>query len=330
MINRRELLRSIGATAALTGLVAIAACRTSPQRNSDPRSRRTWADGAAVDRMRRFVSTPQGRIAYLESGAGPAALFLHGFPLNSFQWRDALLGLAPYRRCIAPDFLAMGVTEVAAGQEVGPGAQLAMIVSLLDALRIPAVDVIANDSGGAIGQLLAVRHPERVRSLLLTNCDTEVESPPSALLPVIDLAQKGEFVDQWLAPWRADTALARSTEGIGGMCYADPLHPTDAAIERYFAPLLATPQRKALAHAYAVALAENALLGIERHLRASTIPTRVVWGSADQIFSMKGPAYLERVLGHSTGVRYLAGAKLFWPEERPEVIVQEALQLWEL
>ncbi|HXC09826.1 MAG TPA: hypothetical protein VNV61_12930 [Steroidobacteraceae bacterium] len=52
------------------------------------------------DRSRRFVATRFGRIAYVERGTGPVALFLHGFPLSSFQWRgviEQLSGLLPIR-----------------------------------------------------------------------------------------------------------------------------------------------------------------------------------------------------------------------------------------
>ncbi|MBO9661759.1 alpha/beta hydrolase [Dokdonella sp.] len=285
-------------------------------------------DAAAFAAARRFVRTAFGHIAYVERGEGAAALFLHGFPLNGFQWRGALPRLARHRRCIAPDFLSLGHTEAAAGQDVGPQAQAAMLIALLDALKIGAVDLVANDSGSQVAQLLVARHPERVRTLLLTNGDTEIDSPPAALAPVIELSKAGRYCDEWLAPWRADTALARSPHGIGGMCYADPAHPTDEAIETYFAPILATPQRKALMHAYAIALEHNPLLGIQSALKRSTIPTRIVWGTADTIFSADSPDYLARSFGASRGVRRLQGARLFWPEERPDVIVEEARRLW--
>jgi hypothetical protein len=55
-----------------------------------------------------------------------------------------------------------------------------------------------------------------------------------------------------------------------------------------------------------------------------------VWGSSDPIFSQAGAHYLDRTLGRSMGVRHLQGSKLFWPEERPDVIVSEALALWKL
>src|SRR4051812_9994215 len=39
---------------------------------------------------RRFVELPGARVAYVERGRGPAAVFLHGYPLNGYQWRGAL------------------------------------------------------------------------------------------------------------------------------------------------------------------------------------------------------------------------------------------------
>lgn len=279
---------------------------------------------------RKFVTTSQGWIAYIDRGNGPAAIFLHGFPLNSFQWRGIIPQLSPVRRCIAPDFLALGYTEVRDGQGVTPRNQLEMVVELLDKLSISAADIVANDSGGAIAQLLVAHHPERVRSLLLTNCDTEPDSPPAAVLPVIELARAGKFADEWLVPWLADKALARSEKGLGGQCYANPSHPTDDAIEIYLGPLVSSPQRKALTNSYAVGLAPNPLSGIEARLRECKVPARIVWGTADKILSDKSPDYLARTFPNCQGVRRLSDAKLFFPEEMPDLIVEEAKQLWAL
>ncbi len=323
MNRRRFLALSAGA---LAGACAgnLAGCARLPRVGTVPAP----MDAASFHGARRHTQTRFGRIAHVERGRGPAALFLHGFPLNGFQWRGALDRLAPYRRCIAPDFLGMGYTEVADGQSCAPDAQVAMLIALLDALQVERVDVIANDSGGAVAQLLLAHHPERMRSLLLTNCDTEQDSPPPALLPVIALARQGRFVDEWLGTWRRDHALARSAAGIGGMCYADPAHPTDEAIETYFAPLLASQRSRDLAHAYAIAQEKNALAGIGPALARSRVPVRIAWGSADTIFSADNPVFLDRSFGRSLGVRQLPHSKLFWPEERPEVIAEEARRLW--
>jgi haloalkane dehalogenase len=56
-------------------------------------------------------SHPFGRIAHIDRGTGPAALFLHGFPLSSFQWRGAIDRLKHVRRCLAPDFMGLGHTR---------------------------------------------------------------------------------------------------------------------------------------------------------------------------------------------------------------------------
>ena len=278
---------------------------------------------------RRFVQTSFGRIAYVERGSGEAALFLHGFPLNGFQWRGALERLSPHRRCIAPDFMGLGYTEVAEGQSVAPDAQVAMLIALLDTLGIASVDLVGNDSGGAVAQLFVTRHPERVRTLLLTNCDTEHESPPAAMQPVIALSHQGKFADQWLAPWLADKKLARSPQGIGGMCFERPAQLSDATLEAYLRPLVSTPQRKQRMHAYAVALEANSLSGIGPALKASQAPVRVLWGMADDIFLPHGADHLAQAFGNSKGVRRLDGATLFWPEERPDLIAQEARALWQ-
>ena len=310
------------------GALAGCAARPMPGAARTASSACDSTSAAAFHAARRYSATSFGRIAYLERGTGDAALFLHGFPLNSFQWRGALERLSAHRRCIAPDFMGMGYTEVADGQSVGPDAQLAMLVTLLETLSISTVDIVANDSGGAVAQLFVARHPERVRSLLLTNCDTEHDSPPPALLPVIEMSKAGTYVDRWLVPWLGDKALARSAEGIGGMCYADPLHPTDEAIECYFRPLVSSPARKAMVHAYAIALERNPLEGLGPALRRCRVPTRIVWGTGDTIFSSASPGHLERTFSNSRGLRLLDGRKLFWPEELPDVVADEAGRLW--
>lgn len=281
------------------------------------------------NKERRFQATSYGRIAYIDRGRGNVVLFLHGFPLSSFQWRGVIDRLSTDRRCIAPDLLGLGYTEVAADQSVAPAAQADMVAALLDALAIDEVDLVANDSGGAIAQLIITRHRERVRTLLLTNCDVETDSPPSALLPVIDMGRSGLYAELWLEPWLDNKAEARAASGLGGMCYGDRGNPSDAALEQYLRPLVASPARKALINRYAMSLAPNPLQGIESRLRECTVPTRVVWGMADTIFSHKNPEYLAAVLPQFMGIRRLRMAKLFFPEEYPHVMATEARDLWE-
>jgi pimeloyl-ACP methyl ester carboxylesterase len=323
-MNRR-LFIEVTAGAVATG--ALGACvaqhgRPTPVPGSAP------IDAAAFHGLRRFADLPVGRIAYVERGTGDAALFMHGYPLNGFQWRGALERLSPYRRCIAADFMGLGYSEIPPGQGLAPEAQADMLAALLDHLSIRTVDVIGNDSGGAIAQVFVARHPARVRTLLLTNCDVPADSPPPSFLPIIALARAGTLADRSLLPVLADKPLARTAKAIGGLAYTDPAHPTDEAIETYFRPLVSSPLRKAQVQDYAIALARNVLADIEPALQRCTAPTRIVWGMGDTVFKSSDADWLDRTFPASRGIRRIEGAKLFFPEELPDVIAQEARRLW--
>ena len=69
-------------------------------------------DVATFHAQRRFVSTPSGRIAYVEQGTGPAAVFGHGVPVNGFHWRHVMAGVSDIRRCIALHLMGLGYTEI--------------------------------------------------------------------------------------------------------------------------------------------------------------------------------------------------------------------------
>ena len=324
-MNRRDFVAVAGSVAGAAGLAGcvrqsaqgpVAGCGEPP------------IDAATFHASRRFAATRFGRIAYVERGRGPAALFIHGLPLNGFQWRGALERLSPWRRCIAPDAMGLGYGEIPPGQDLAPEAQADMLAALLDALSIAAVDLVGSDSGGAIAQLFVARYPGRVRTLLLTNCDVHEDSPPPALRPVIEASRSGTFVDDVLVPQLRDKGRARLASGLGGCCYTNPANLTAEAIDCYLEPLARSPLRKAQFHGYCVALERNPLLAIEPALRRSEVPLRVVWGTGDTIFSPAGPAWLDRTFPRSRGVRLIEGANLFFPEELPDLIAAEARRLW--
>jgi len=282
-------------------------------------------DAAAFHATRRFAELAFGKIAYIERGAGDAAVFLHGAPLNGFQWRGAIDRLSAHRRCVALDFMGLGYSEIPEPQSVAADAQVAMLAAFLDKLAIGTVDLVASDSGGAVAQLFMIKYPGRVRTALLTNCDVEPDSPPAKVMPVIELARAGKLAEG-LDTWLADQPLARAQ--FGQAVYRDPSHPTDETIAYYWAPLVSSALRRAQYNAYHVALAPNPLAGIEAALRRCTVPTRIVWGTGDDIFSPASPDYLDRILARSRGIRRIPEGKLFFPEEYPEIIAEEARRLW--
>jgi pimeloyl-ACP methyl ester carboxylesterase len=280
---------------------------------------------AAFRAARRFADTPFGKIAYVERGSGDAALFLHGAPLNGYQWRGALDRLSPYRRCVAPDFMGLGYSQVPEHQSLAASAQVGMLAALMDSLALKTVDIVASDCGTAVAQLFVVRYPERVRSMLLTNGDVEPDSPPPKVKPAIEMARAGTLADA-TAAWLTDTALARST--FGAAVYHDPGRLSAETIEYYAAPLVSSPLRRAQYHAFHLALEPNPLAGIEVSLKRSEVPVRIVWGASDDIFSQADADYLDRTFPRSQGIRRVPDAKLFFQEEYPDVIAEEARRLW--
>ena len=284
-------------------------------------------DVAAFHASRKFADLPISRVAYVERGHGLAALFVHGYPLNGFQWRGALDRLQAHRRCIAPDVMGLGHTQTPDGQAISPATQAEMLAMLLDHLHIDSVDLIGNDSGGLVSQVFVAKYPHRVRSLLLTNCDVDENSPPPQFLPFIDLAKKGTLVDRFIVSQLNDKKLARSARGVGA-AYTYPDRLADETIDTYFQPIVETPLKKAQMQEYTIALGINPLVAVREELRQWKGPARIVWGLKDQLFPVQTAEWLEKNLPGSRGIRKLEEANLFFPEEMPDVIAEEALSLW--
>lgn len=277
---------------------------------------------------RRFLGLPSGRIAYVERGRGNTALFLHGYPLNGYQWRGAFDRLSRQRRCIAADFLGLGYTQAPAGTDLTPKAQLAMLIQFLDSLGEHSVDIVASDSGGAVAQLFAAYHPQRVRTLLLANCDTSIDSPPKAVIDLIEDVRRGVAAEKYVLQPLKDHTLARSPQNLIGACYTYPDKFLDETLDCYLNPYVQSPLRTQQFGQYALGLEKNVLAEAEPALKRFAGPVRVVWGTGDVIFSPDSPDWLNRTFPNSRGVRRLEGAKLFWPEEFPDVVAEEARKLW--
>ncbi|WP_395680242.1 alpha/beta fold hydrolase, partial [Inquilinus sp.] len=233
---------------------------------------------------KRQVDTPSGRIAYTETGAGPVALFVHGVLLNGHLWRHQLAQLSDIRRCIAVDLLAHGDTEIAPGQDVSVTANAVMLREFLDTLGIEQADLVGNDSGGGIAQIFAANHPERVRSLALTDCDAHDNWPPEAFKPFLAMAASGGLrgvLDAMLA----DKDVYRSAQALGP-AYEHPGRVTDDDIEAYLRPLVRSDARTDDFRRFLAAFDSRHTLAIEDRLRRLNAPTLIVWGTDDVYFDV--------------------------------------------
>ena len=320
-MNRRTFLYQTAAfPVSSLAVAALAAAHASES---------TSIDVPVFHAMRKFAELPVGRIAYIERGRGPAALFLHGLPLNGYQWRGALERLSQYRRCIAPDFMGLGYTEVPEGTDQRPEAQVAMLAALLDQLGETRIDLVANDSGGAAAQLFVARHPDRVRTLILTNCDSGIDSPPQVIVPGIADAHAGIAADKDIGGFLRDREKARSLDGLG-IAYTHPAFLTDELLDVYLTPLLQSPLRKQQFNQMMIALESNFLLPLEPELKKFSSPVLILWGTGDTVFKAATPDYLNRLFPNSRGIHRIDGVRLFWPEELPDILAHEARKLWQV
>ncbi len=112
---------------------------------------------------------PAGRMAYTDVGDGPPVVLLHGNPTSARLYRSLVEALSPEYRCIAPDYLGFGRSEAPSTFSYRPPAHATLVETLLRHLDLENVTLVLHDWGGPIGLSYALRHPQTVRRLVLTN-----------------------------------------------------------------------------------------------------------------------------------------------------------------
>jgi len=276
--------------------------------------------------VKKFAKTSFGDIAYSEQGQGPAALFVHGVFLNGHLWRGVIDRVADLRRCFAIDLMAHGATRIAPDQDVGFTAQAEMLEAFCAALDLDQVDLVANDSGGGIAQIFAARHPRRIRSLTLTNCDAHDNWPPAAFAPTIKAVKEGRLAEigRRLV---SDVSFARAVFAAG---YEHPERIAPETFQAYLAPLFAdAAATRNLERWFASAHDNRETVAVESKLRRLSAPTLIVWGTADIFFPVKWAYWLRGAIPGVRKVVELEGAKLFFPDERPEELAAALREHWQ-
>jgi len=274
---------------------------------------------------RRTVETPSGTIAYVEHGTGPAALFVHGVFLNGYLWRDVITRLGDVRRCLAVDLLAHGATRVRPGQEISFPAQARMLVELLDALGIDRVDLVANDSGSGIAQLVAAYHPERLRSLTLTDGDTHDNWPPEPFKSTLEAAAGGQLAPA-LQTMVSDVDFARSA-GFG-TAYAHPEKLSGETVRTYLGPIVASPESIHDFERFLATFDCASTVAAYDRLRRLQVPTLIMWGTDDSFFDLKWAYWLRDTIPGTRRVIEVPGGKLFFPEEEPALVADALRTHW--
>src|ERR671922_161104 len=108
------------------------------------------------------ITLPQGTIRYRDQGDGPPLVFVHGLLVDGRLWEPVVERLDGHR-CIVPD-LPLGSHHVAMQPDADqtPTGVAKLIADLIAALDLRDVTLVGNDTGGALCQLVAARHPERL------------------------------------------------------------------------------------------------------------------------------------------------------------------------
>jgi pimeloyl-ACP methyl ester carboxylesterase len=118
----------------------------------------------------RFVRVGDQLVHAEQTGAGAPLVLLHGFGASTYAWRKVAPELAESFRVIAIDLNGFGYTERPAAREsYTPEGQVAMVLGVLDALKIERAHFAGHSYGGAMTLRLAAGHPERVRSMVLVD-----------------------------------------------------------------------------------------------------------------------------------------------------------------
>lgn len=277
--------------------------------------------------QQKIVETPSGRIAYVEQGDGPVAIFLHGILFNKYFWRRQLAELRSMRRCIALDLLAHGATEITPDQEVSYDAQAAMIEEFLDALNIKQIDLVANDTATGIAQIFAVIHPDRVRTLTLTDGDTHDNLEPAAFKEFLMMATSGEL-SMALESMLADKEIFRSDRAMG-LAYERADQVAGDTIEEYLRPFVSSPQLLHDLVRFCRKTCDNKRTRhVESQLRMLLVPTLIVWGTDDVFFDVKWADWLARSIPGTRRKVTITGARLYFPEERCSEFNEELGNHW--
>ena len=271
---------------------------------------------------RSFARTSFGEVAFAERGGGHSAIFLHGVFFNADVWRRQLDGLDDLRRCLAVDLLAHGESTCPTHDALDVATQARMILELADALGIDTFDLIGNDSGGAVAQLVVAASPARVSSLVLTNCDTHDNWPPEAFRPLVDLARDGALADVLTG---LDLPTARASLESG---FEDVGFLSDAQVDAFFRPFRTSRRHAEALQRYVATMDSDVTVAIRDELARFEAPTLIVWGTDDVFFDVAWARWLEATIPGTRHVVELEGARLFFPMERADQFNAELRAFW--
>ncbi len=272
----------------------------------------------------RFLRTPfqevavsGGRIRYRRVGTGTPLLFVHGVFVNSDLWRNVVPALTDEFDCIVLDLpLGSHSLPMDADAALSPPDLAAILAEIIEALDLAPARIVANDSGGALTQILTARRPELVHSVVLTSCDAyNYFFPP--MFRTLPVAARIPGALAVLAQalrlgWFRKLPLAY------GWATATPIAPD--VLESYIAPMRRSAVRRDLAKVLRDVKSRHTLTAVEA-LKSYDGRVLLVWGEYDKVFPLRHAHQLVRDLRHADLVT-LPATGAFVPEDSPEPLAE--------
>jgi pimeloyl-ACP methyl ester carboxylesterase len=263
------------------------------------------------------VQLPQGPVRVRESAPadpqGPPIVFVHGLLADGRLWDDVVTPLARTARCIVPD-LPLGAHRQAlkADADLTPYGLAKVIADLLAALELHDATVVANDTGGAITQILVTRHPERIGRLVLTPCDAFDNFLPPMLRPMQYLGGYVPGALTLIAQSMRSKALAASQLGFGPLAFN---HRPELYVEWLAAARIDRGVRRDLRKIFRgirpryTNEAAELLPGFRK-------PALIAWADKDRFFPREHGERLAALLPDAR-LETVAGSRTFIPFDQP-------------
>lgn len=267
-----------------------------------------------------------GTVLYAERGRGAPVVFVHGLLVNADLWRKVVpdVAAAGYR-CISPDW-PLGAHQVPVPDaDLSPTGLADLIAEFLEQLNLTDVTIVANDSGGALTQILMTRHPERIGRVVLTSCDAFERFPPRlfAYLPWLARVPGSMWVMAQTLRMRWTHRLPITFRWVSKGTFPDEI------VESYLGPSRrSSGVRRDLARFLRGMRGKHLLVAAEK-LPDFDKPVLLAWASEDRIFPVADAYRLAAVLPRAEVVE-IADSYTFISEDQPqrlaEVVVRFAGQ----
>jgi pimeloyl-ACP methyl ester carboxylesterase len=265
-----------------------------------------------------MIKLPEGNIHYREFGEGPPIVFVHGLLVDGRLWRKVTPLLEGNFRCIVPEFpLGSHPEPLNPDADLSPPGLARIVAGFLEGLDLEDVTLVANDTGGAISQITAANHPERIGRLVLTNCDAFENFLPPAFRPMQWAAKvpgglTAMMAGMRFAPMRRlpnayGRLIKRDFAGAPTREWVDP-YLTDKGIRRDVIKVL-----KGIDPKFTVEAAEK--------LRTFDRPTMLAWAVEDRFFKI---SFAERLAKTINGARLekIEDSYTFVSEDQPERLAE--------